>query len=135
MTNSSEEYFRALGEKFGFVVAPGDDGACFIAAEGAPGVIVRANDAALRMELSAVIAAELPEGVAYSDMLDLLGLSLGPLFDAPGIGRDPESGAIVLYALFPFPTTPPADFAEAVPQFLDRARRLADRLASFEPQE
>ena len=87
------------------------------------------------MELSAVVAAELPESAAYSDMLDLLGLALGPLFDAPGIGRDPESGAIVLYALLPFATTTPADFAEAVPQFLDRARGLADRLASFESQE
>ena len=135
MINSSEEYFQALGEQFGLEAVPGDDGTCCIAAEGAPGVIVRANDAAVRMELSAVIAAELPEGVAYSDMLDLLGLSLGPLFDAPGIGRDPESGAIVLYALLPFTTTTPADFAEAVPQFLDRARNVSDRLASLEPQE
>ena len=135
MTNDSQEYFRALGEKFGFEVAPGDDGTCFVAAEDAPGVIVRANDAAARMELTAVVAAELPEGVAHSDMLDLLGLSLGPLFDAPGIGRDPESGAIVLYALLPYPTTTPADFAEAVPQFLDRARTLSDRLASFELRE
>ena len=135
MTNGSEEYFQALGGQFGFEVEPGADGTCFIAAEEAPGVIVRANEAAARMELSAVVAAELPEGAAYSDMLDLLGLALGPLFDAPGIGRDPESGAIVLYALFPFPTTTPADFAEAVPQFLDRARGLADRLAALEPQE
>ena len=78
-------------------------------------MIVRANDAAARMELSAVVAAELPESAAYSDMLDLLGLALGPLFDAPGIGRDPESGAIVLYALLPFATTTPTDFAEAGP--------------------
>ena len=132
MTNGSEEYFRALGEKFGFTVEPDADGTCFVEAEGIPGVIVRANDEARRMELSAVVAAELPEGAAYSDMLDLLGLSLGPLFDAPGIGRDPESGSIVLYALLPFPTTSPADFAEAVPQFLDRARNVAERLASFE---
>ena len=134
MTNGSEEYFQALGGQFGFEVEPGADGTCFIAAEEAPGVIVRANEAAARMELSAVVAAELPEGAAYSDMLDLLGLALGPLFDAPGIGRDPESGAIVLYALFPFPTTTPADFAEAVPQFLDRARNVSDRLASLEPR-
>lgn len=135
MGNGNEEFFRALGEKFGFEVEPGPEGTCFIAAEESPGVIVRANDAAARMELSAAIAPELPEGVAYSDMLDLLGLALGPLFDAPGIGREPESGAIVLYALFPFATTPPADFAEAVPQFLDRARNLAEHLASLEPKE
>lgn len=135
MTNSGEEYFRALGAQFGFEVAPGDDGACYIAAEGAPGVIVRANEAAARMELSAAVAAELPEGTGYSDMLDLLGLALGPLFDAPGIGRDPESGAIVLYALLPFATTTPADFAEAVPQFLDRARNVSERLAELESRE
>jgi hypothetical protein len=135
MANSSEEYFQALGEQFGLEATPGDDGACCIVAEGAPGVIVRANDAATRMELSAVVAAELPEGAAYSDILDLLGLALGPLFDAPGIGRDPESGAIILYALLPFTTTTPADFAEAVPQFLDRARNVSDRLASLEPRE
>ena len=135
MTNDSQEYFRALGGKFGFDVEPGDDGTCFVAAEEAPGVVVRANEGAARMELSAVVAAELPEGVAHSDMLDLLGLALGPLFDAPGIGRDPESGAIVLYALLPFTTTTPADFAEAVPQFLDRARNVSERLAELEPGE
>lgn len=135
MANGSEDYFRALGETFGFEVEPGDDGTCWIAAEGAPGVIVRANGGAERMELSSVVAAELPEGVAYSDMFDLLGLALGPLFDAPGIGRDPESGAIVLYALFPFAAATPADFAEAVPQFLDRARNIAERLASLEARE
>lgn len=135
MANGSEEYFRALGEQFGFEVAPGDDGTCYVAAEESPGVVVRANEGAERMELSTVVAAELPEGTAYSDMLDLLALALGPLFDAPGLGRDPESGALVLYALLPFATTTPADFAEAVPQFLDRARNVSERLAELEPRD
>lgn len=131
MANSSEEYFRELGAKFGFEVGPDGNGECLVTVDDTLGVLVRANETAGRMELSAVVAPELPEGVAYSDMLDLFGLALGPLFDAPGIGREPESGAIVLYALFPFPTTTPADFAEAVPQFLDRARALSARLEAL----
>ena len=130
METRSEEYFQALGAGLGVDVRPNDDGTCLVAVDDSFGVVMRGNEDAGRMEVSAVVADELPEGVEYSDMLDLLSLSLGPLFDAPGVGREPESGAIVMYALFPFEATTPADFAEAVPQFIDRARGLADRLAA-----
>lgn len=132
MTNRSEEYIQSLGEKLGFAVKPNENGTCLVTKGESPGVVVRANDESERMELSAAIAPDLPEGVAYSDMQDLLGMSLGPLFDAPGIGREPESGTIVMYALMPFATTTPADFADAVTQFLDRAQNLAERLMSLE---
>ena len=132
MTNRSDEYIQVLGEKLGFAVKPGENGTCLVTKGGSTGVVVRANDEAARMELSAAVAPDLPEGVAYSDMLDILGMSLGPLFDAPGIGREPESGTIVLYALMPFALTTPADFADAVTQFLDRAQNLADWFVSLE---
>lgn len=135
MTNRSEEYIQVLGEKLGFIVEPDANGTCLVTKGESTGVVVRANDEVGRMELSAAIAPDLPEGVAYSDMQDLLGMALGPLFDAPGIGRDPGSGTIVMYALMPFATTTPADFADAVMKFLDRAHDLAERLASLELKE
>ena len=131
MNNRSEEYFQVLGSNLGVEIRPNEDGTNLITVDGNFAVIMRGNDVAGRMELSAAIADELPESVSYSDMLDLMSLALGPLFDAPGIGREPESGAIVMYALFPFDTISPADFAEAVPQFLDRARRLSDHFAAM----
>ncbi len=135
MTTRSEEYFQALGAGLGLDVQPDNDGLRQVAVDGGFGVTIRGNDESGRMELSAVVADELPEGTGYSDMLDLLSMSLGPLFDAPGVGREPESGAIVLYALFPFETTTLADFTEAVPQFIDRVRGLADRLAALKNKE
>ena len=135
MTTRSEEYFQALGAELGLDVQPDSEGACLVAVEGGFGVTIRGNDEAGRMELSAVVADELPEVAGYPVVLDLLSMSLGPLFDAPGVGREPESGAIVMYALFPFETTTLADFAEAVPQFIDRARGLADRLAALKDKE
>ena len=130
MNTRSEEYFQALGAGMGVDIRPNDDGSYLVVVDDSFGVVMRGNEDAGRMEVSTVVADELPEGVGYPDMLDLLSLSLGPLFDAPGVGREPESGAIVMFALFPFEATTPADFAEAVPQFIDRARGLADRLAA-----
>ena len=65
------------------------------------------------------------------DMMDLLDTALGPLFDAPGIGRDPESGAIILYCILPFASTTPGEFAEAALQFIDLASAFASRLAAM----
>ena len=62
-------------------------------------------------------------------MMDMLDTALGPLFDAPDIGRDPESGAIVLYVLVSHVTTTPAEFAEAVSAFTDLAKTVSDRFA------
>ena len=127
----SESYFMALGESLGLNIKAGEDGSCFIAVEGTLPVIARANEEAQRMELTAAVASEMPEGAAWSDMLDLFGMALGPLFDSPGLGIEPESGAVVLYSLMPFATATPADFAEAVPQFLDLAWALSARLAAL----
>ena len=129
-----EAYFMALGESMGLDIKPGEDGTCLIAVEESLPVVVRANAEAQRMELTAAVAPEMPEGAAWSDILDLFGMALGPLFDAPGIGIEPESGAVVLYLLMPFATVSTADFAESVPQFLDLARSLSARLAGL-PEE
>ena len=124
-----ESYFSKLGEALGMDIRPGDDGTCYVTVDGAMPVAVRANGEAQRMEVTAAVADELPEGIAYSDMLDLLDAAIGPLFDAPGIGREPESGVVILYALMPFATMTPEDFAEAVPQFIDLASAFSGRLA------
>ena len=129
-----DAYFMALGESMGLDIKPGEDGTCLIAVEESLPVVVRANAEAQRMELTAAVAPEMPEGAAWSDILDLFGMALGPLFDAPGIGIEPESGAVVLYLLMPFATVSTADFAESVPQFLDLARGLSARLAGL-PEE
>ena len=131
MSNVEKEYFLALGEALNLDVKPDEDGNCLLAVDNQLPVIVRANESAERMELTASVADALPEGLAYSDMLDLLGIALGPLFNAPGIGREPGSGAIVLYATMPFATTSAADFALAVPAFIDLANSITSRLAAM----
>ena len=130
----SSFYFMALSESLGLDIKPGEDGTCFITVQDALPVIVRVNEDARRMELTAAVASAMPEGAAWTDILDLFGMALGPLFDAPGIGIEPESGAVVLYSLLPFVSVTPADFAEAVPQFLDLAQALSARLAALEEE-
>ena len=95
MSNTGKEYFLALGEALSLDVKPDEDGNCLLAVDNQLPVIVRANESAGRMELTASVADALPEGLAYSDMLDLLGIALGPLFNAPGIGREPDRKSVV----------------------------------------
>ena len=63
--------------------------------------------------------------------MNLLGTALGPLFDARGIGREPESGAIALYGPAPFASVTPGEFAEAALQFIDLAASFSARLAAM----
>ena len=76
MSNTGKEYFLALGEALSLDVKPDEDGNCLLAVDNQMPVIVRANESAQRMELTASVADELPEGLAYSDMLDLLGIAI-----------------------------------------------------------
>ena len=129
-----EPYFMVLGESLGLDIKPGEDGTCLIAVEDSLPVVVRANEERRRMEITAAVAQELPEGAAWPDILDIFDMALGPLFDAPGIGREPESGAMVLYSLMTFDAVSPAEFAEAVPLFLNLARTVSARLASMDTE-
>ena len=58
--------------------------------------------------------------------MNLLGTALGPLFDARGIGREPESGAIALYGPAPF-----ASVTQTALQFTDPAASFSARLAAM----
>ncbi len=127
MTESSQ-YFEELGRALGLDIVPDDEGRCFVSVEGDLPVELRADDDHGRMVVTAVVAPELPEETSYSDMLDILDTAAGPLFDAPGIGRDPESGAIVMYLLSPFASCNAAEFAEAFPRFQDLARLVSAKL-------
>ena len=128
----SESYFAALGNQLGLDIKPQEDENLLVATvnDQIP-IVIRDNEDARRIDLTAVVAPELPENISYSTMMDLLDTAIGPLFDAPGIGRDPESGAIVLYVMMYYSTTTPAEFAEAVSAFIDLAKTVSDRLANL----
>ena len=133
MKTVGEEYIRALEESFG--IEHDGEGATECALKVERGgasldILARCDDEAGVATLSCPVADELPPGFEYNDMLDLLDLSLGPLFGMPGIGRDPQSGAIVLYALFPLPSVSKAAFAEAARAFIVRAAAAVERLSN-----
>ena len=129
MHTEGEEYIRKLGEATGLAAKLDEGGSCHFSVEGGVNVIVHANEEAGCMELTSVVAQELPEGISYSDMMDLLDIALGPLFGMPGLGREPESGALVFYAVLPFRTTTQAEFAEAAIKFMEYAQNLSARLS------
>ena len=64
MSNAEKEYFLALGEALNLDVKPDEDGNCLLAVDNQLPVIVRANESAERMELTASVADALPEGLA-----------------------------------------------------------------------
>ncbi len=127
----SEPYFSALGNLLGLEITPDNNGTLIATINDQIPIVIRSNEDAKRIDVTAVVAPELPEGVSYSAMMDMLDTALGPLFDAPGIGRDPESGAIVLYMLVSFATNTPAEFAESVRAFMDLSKTVSDRLANL----
>ncbi len=127
----SDAYFLALGNLLGLEITPENNGTLIATINDQIPIVIHGNDDAKRIDVTAVVAPELPESVSYSSMMDMLDTALGPLFDAPGIGRDPESGAIVLYMLVSYATTTPAEFAESVRAFMDLAKTVTDRLANL----
>ena len=46
----------------------------------------------------------------------------------PAVGRDPETGFLAAFALFPLATLSPAEFPDAFDKFAAFATALADRL-------
>ena len=130
MSAFAEEHIARLGEDLGLALKL-EEGICTLMSEGEFQLEIRANEEEDALEISSVVASELPEGVGYVEMLELMNIGLGPLFGRPGLGRDPESGVIVLYAVLSATRVSPYDFAEAVKRFMELARALVARFRAW----
>ena len=88
------------------------------------------HDAALeRLVVSALVADDLPPAPSRQLVCDLLNLGFGMMLEgSPAVGRDPETGFLAAFAIFPLATLSPAEFPDAFDKFVSFATALADRL-------
>ena len=90
------------------------------------------HDAALeRLVVSALVADDLPPAPSRQLVCDLLNLGFGMMLEgsgSPAVARDPETGFIAAFVIFPLATLSPAEFPDAFDKFVAFATALADRL-------
>jgi hypothetical protein len=105
-----------------------DDGSCEFEIAGQP-FTVRRDDALDRMVVSALVADDLPETPSRQLAADLLDLGFGMMNEGlPAVGRDPETGFLAAFAVFPYSRLVAAEFPDAFEKFAAFAMRLAERL-------
>ena len=104
------------------------DGFCEILIDGQP-FSIRHDEARDRLVASALVADDLPAAPSRQLVCDLLDLGFGMMEDGlPAVARDPETGFLAAFALFPLATLSPAEFPDAFDKFAAFATALADRL-------
>lgn len=88
------------------------------------------HDAALeRLVVSALVADDLPPAPSRQLVCDLLNLGFGMMLEgSPAVARDPETGFLAAFAIFPLATLSPAEFPDAFDKFVSFVTALADRL-------
>ena len=104
------------------------DGFCEILIDGQP-FSIRHDEARDRLVASALVADDLPAAPSRQLVCDLLDLGFGMMEDGlPAVARDPETGFLAAFAIFPLATLSPAEFPDAFDKFAAFATALADRL-------
>ena len=104
------------------------DGFCEILIDGQP-FSIRHDEARDRLIVSALVSDDLPAEPSRQLVCDLLDLGFGMMEDGlPAVGRDPETGFLAAFAIFPLATLSPAEFPDAFDKFVSFATALADRL-------
>ena len=106
------------------------DGSCEFLVEDQP-FSIRHDEARDRLVVSALVADDLPLAPSRQLVCDLLNLGFGMMEDVfPAVARDPETGFLAAFAIFPLATLSPAEFPDAFDKFTAFATALADRLGA-----
>ena len=104
------------------------DGSCELLVGDQP-FSIRHDEARDRLVVSALVADDLPAAPSRQLVCDLLNLGFGMMEDGlPAVARDPDTGFLAAFAIFPLATLSPAEFPDAFDKFAAFATALADRL-------
>ena len=120
LTRTLDEILRDFGTGMGLDLSFDEKGVCRLELAKLAAVDIKANEDDGTLTLSSVVREELPDPITYSTILDLLALALDPAHrggNSPVVGRDDESGLVVMYEV-------------ATPSALNR-RPLADIFSEF----
>ena len=127
MAGTCEDALGALSARLGLPLEF-HDGSCDFEIGGQP-FTVRRDDVLDRMVVSALVADDLPDAPSRQLTADLLNLGFGMMHEGlPAVGRDPETGFVAAFAVFPCTRLVAAEFPDAFEKFVAFAMRLADRL-------
>ena len=89
------------------------DGSCELLVGDQP-FSIRHDEVRDRLVVSALVADDLPAAPSQDGL--------------PAVARDPETGFLAAFAIFPLATLSPAEFPAAFDKFVSFATALADRL-------
>ena len=129
MACTCEDALAALSAHLGLPLRFDDD-FCALRIDDQPFTLQREDEPA-RLVLSALVADDLPEAPSRALVCDLLDLGFGLLRGGlPAVARDPETGFIAAFAVFPCATLTAAEFPDAFDKFAAFATALSDRLAA-----
>ncbi len=127
MAGTCEDALGALSARLGLPLEF-RDGSCEFYIGGQPFEITR-DDALDRLVVSALVADDLPDAPSRQLTVDLLNLGFGMMHEGlPAVGRDPETGFLAAFAVYPCSRLVAAEFPDSFEKFVSFAMRLADRL-------
>ena len=127
MAGTCEDALGALAAHLGLPLEF-KDGSCSFNVGGQPFTITN-DDELDRLVVSALVADDLPEAPSRKLMTDLLDLGFGMMHEGlPAVGRDPETGFIAAFVVYPCSRLVAAEFPDSFMKFVSFASRLAERL-------
>ncbi len=100
LSKTLDDILKEFGAQLGLDLAFDENGVCRLELEQLVAVDIRARQDDGTLTLFAVVREELPDPLSYATVLDLLALALDPARsggNAPVVGRDDESGVVMMY--------------------------------------
>ena len=129
MAGTCEDALGALSARLGLPLEF-HDGSCEFNIGGQPFTITN-DDELDRLVVSALVADDLPDAPSRKLMTDLLDLGFGMMHEGlPAVGRDPDTGFIAAFVVYPCSRLVAAEFPDSFTKFVSFAARLAERLES-----
>ncbi len=96
-----DDYLKTIGKAIGIELEFDENNSCEIEFNENDVILIEANPDDHNLVFSSMVSLYMPEPISYSLLTDLMDLAIGPFLNrggnSPVIGRDPESGALIIY--------------------------------------
>ena len=126
-----EEYLDALSETIDYDIEPDGMGSHVIIIDKDISVTMRENEEGTGVRVLSIVAPSLPKGISYQDVEDMMDMASGPFYGAPGLGRLPVLGSMVLFHFLPYDRTTKEKFAEEMGEFVELTQEYYDKFAEM----
>lgn len=125
------EYIEALSEAIDYDIEPDGMGSHVIIIDKDITVTMRENEEGTGVRVLSIVAPSLPKGISYQDAEEMLDIASGPFYGAPGLGRLPGLGSMVLFHFLPYDKTTKEKFAEEMGEFVELTQEYYDKFAEM----